>query len=491
MVKQKRKLIKTIPKYKLELRRFSQELYSKMGLSDKQIIALEALQDPNISEIAYGGGAGGGKSYLGATWLFLMAEAFPETRWFVGRKELKSLRRTTFSTFKKVFKKYNYPDSKWKYNGQDNFLQFENGSQIDFLQLMYMPSDPLYERLGSFEYTGGWIDEGGEIPFDAYDTVKTRIGRQLNDQYFGEDFLPKVLTTCNPKKNWLYHDFYKPYRDNDLPKNKVFIRSLVIDNPFIEKRYKEALEGIKDKSKRARLLEGEWEYTDDPSMLVEYDDILNVFTNEYVSDEPVNHKYITADIALQGSDKFVLGVWYDWHLVKIVVLDKSDGSEVENTIKDLARKHKVKTSNIAYDADGLGAYLRGYLGNAYPFVNNASPILKKKLNSENKPDRQEQYFREEFANLKSQCGFHLADRINDGAIYVSDWESEKQKETIIEELELLRNANYGTDRKSSLLRKEDMKGIIGRSPDYLDMMLMRSIFDLQPKTEIELPFYTG
>lgn len=45
--------------------------------------------------------------------------------------------------------------------------------RIDFLDLQYKPSDPLYERYGSIEFTGGWIEEGGEVNFGAY-TIPSR-----------------------------------------------------------------------------------------------------------------------------------------------------------------------------------------------------------------------------------------------------------------------------------------------------------------------------
>jgi len=82
--------------------------------------------------------------------------AYPGTKWFIGREELKRLRESTLITFYKVCKMFGIrKDIDFKYNG----------SRIDLLDLRFLPSDPLYERYGSIEYTGGWIDEGGENLF--------------------------------------------------------------------------------------------------------------------------------------------------------------------------------------------------------------------------------------------------------------------------------------------------------------------------------------
>jgi len=44
-------------------------------------------------------------------------------------------------------------------------------SKIDLLDLSEAPSDPLFERFGSTEYTGGWIEEAGEIVFKTWRTL--------------------------------------------------------------------------------------------------------------------------------------------------------------------------------------------------------------------------------------------------------------------------------------------------------------------------------
>ena len=38
--------------------------------------------------------------------------------------------------------------------------------------MAYQPSDPMYERFGSLEFTDGALEECGEIRFEAFDILK-------------------------------------------------------------------------------------------------------------------------------------------------------------------------------------------------------------------------------------------------------------------------------------------------------------------------------
>ena len=242
---------------------------------EKQSLALQILTDDDHVEILYGGAAGGAKSWTGAVWLLFMCLCYAGTKWFVGRAELKRITQSTYITFKRVAKMYGVPDDLWKYNGQLNYIEFWNGSRIDFLDLQFKPGDPLYERYGSIEFTGGWIEEGGEVNFGAYDTLKTRVGRCLNAEL---GLKRKLFITCNPKKNWMYDTFYKPWKTGVLLEYRYYIACLVQENPFIDPDYIEGLRSTSDKVKFERLFKGNWDYDDNPNALCSYDAICAICT---------------------------------------------------------------------------------------------------------------------------------------------------------------------------------------------------------------------
>ena len=403
-------------------------------------------------------------SWTGCVWLAFMCLTYPGTKWFIGRESLKRLRESTLITFFKVCSKYGIQrDQVFKYNGQDHFIEFENGSRIDMLDLRFLPSDPLYERYGSIEYTGGWIEEGGEINFGAYDTLKTRIGRHMNDFY---GIVRKLFISCNPKKNWMYTTFFKPAKDGSLPSHMTYLPCLVQENPFIEKDYIKALESTTDKVKKERLLKGNWEYDDNPNALCAYDTLLAIFGNDLA--QKTGKKYITADIARFGSDKARIAVWDNWTVIETLSFDISKTTEIQNAINHLRRKHVITKARTIADEDGVGGGVVDNCG-IKGFSNGG-----KTFDGEN------------YKNLQTQCGYKLAERINNNEVGFDADISQEEKDNLVVELEQLQTWEADSDGKLKLKPKEEIKKDIGHSPDWRDLFLMRSYFDYSDVNSIDI-----
>ena len=428
----------------------------------KQIQALSYLTDSNTRELFYGGAAGGAKSWTGCTWLVNMCMQYSDTRWFIGREELKRLRESTLMTFFKVCKAYGFKD--WKYNAQDHYIQFNNGSRIDLLDLKYLPSDPMYERYGSTEYTGGWIEEAGEVHFKAYETLKSRIGRQNNDKY---GIKAKIFCTLNPKKNWVHQVAWKPFKNKTLPPDRIFLQAFVQDNPFIPQSYIDNLKSITDKVQKERLLYGNFDYEDDAAALCTYDKISDIFTNTHVS---YGDRKITVDAARFGGDKIVCILWHGLR-GRIVWWSKSSLDDSLKQIEKLRIEHKCGKSDVLVDEGGVGGGLVDF-GKYKGFINNARPIASPTMSP------QDDYQPENFDMLKSQCAFRLSDKINNNEIYL-ECEDVDMRETIIEEIEQsLKQKEIDSDKKKGIVPKDKVKELLGRSPDFFDAINQRMWFEL-------------
>ena len=307
--------------------------------------------------------------------------------------------------------------------------------------------------------TRGWIEEGGEINSLAKENLKTAVGRKNNNKY---DLYPKLLITCNPKKNFLYSEFYKHHIDGTLPPDKAFIQAYAHDNIYGDQNYIKSLNNIKDRIMYERLVMGNWEYDDDQNALIDFDSINDLFTNTHV---PEGMKYITADIARFGRDKTVIIVWSGWRVIRILSIDKNKVTEAAEAIKKLKDEFKIPASQIICDADGVGSGVvdilacKEFTGNAVPFE-----VHGKKEN---------------YQNCKSQFYFNFAEKICRKEVFIAT-QSETAKRLITEELEQVKQKNPDGDGKRAIISKDEVKRILGRSPDYSDAMMLRYYFELKP-----------
>lgn len=422
-----------------------------MILTVKQTITLDALEDDSHKQIIFGGAAGGGKSQLGCYWLIKSCLKYPQTRWLMGRAVLKTLKETTLNSFYDVATRQGLKAGEhYTFNAQSNIITFFNGSQIILKDLAYYPSDANFDDLGSLELTGAFVDEANQLTQKAWSILYSRIRYKLND--YG--LIPKLLGTCNPSKGFIYDGFYKPHKDDTLANDRMFVQALVHDNPNISPHYIESLKSL-DKASKERLYYGNWDYDDNDNALIQYDHIVNLFSNSYIHN---GDSYISADIARFGKDNTVIMVWGGMICTEIHTLSKKSTVDVVAYIKHLAKQHRVPFSRIICDEDGVGGGVvdAGFKG----FVNNSKAI------------------KGNYINLKSECYYMLAEAISNGLMWVRS-ENVSVNEKLIQELSVLARHNADKDGKLAIIPKEKVKELIGRSPDISDALMMRMWFELK------------
>lgn len=426
-----------------------------MILTIKQTKALDLLEDNITNELLFGGGAGGGKSAFGCYWQIKRRLKYPGTRGVIGRASLKTLKETTLNSFFQVAAMQGLKAGlHYTINNQTNIIKFFNDSEILLKDLFNYPSDHNFDELGSLEITDAFVDETNQIVEKAWNILKSRIRYKLDEN----GLIPKIMGSCNPAKNWVYLKFYKPSKNHTLKPTSAFIQSLLTDNPFISKHYKENLLTLDNNSKE-RLLYGNWEYSDDPSDLMAFDKITDIFSNSFVSG---GEKYITADIARLGRDTTCIGLWSGFRCERIINIEKNKVTEAATEISSLSALNNVPLSNIIVDEDGVGGGVMDILG-CNGFVNNSSPLENDEGEKEN------------FNNLKSQCYFKLAEYVNKALIFVNVPDNDL-KSSIIQELEQVKQYNMDKDAKKQVLPKDKVKELLGRSPDLSDMLMMRMWF---------------
>jgi phage terminase large subunit len=424
-------------------------------LFGKQIQALQLLQDSTTNEVCYGGAARGGKSYLGCVWQVMRRIAYPGSAGLIAREELTKLKDTTLLTFFEVLKVFGIRDAV-HYNAQSMMCTFPNGSRIFFREIKYIPSDPEFDRLGSYDLTDYFIDEAQQVDSKAISVLKGRTSLLVGK---GWDTIPKALYTCNPARNWIYNDFVRPDKDGTIATHRKFIKALPKDNPHVPQSYMDNLLKA-DRITIERLYHGNFEYDDDPSVLCDYDAIMDLFTNEHVKPDD-RDKFISADLAMQGRDRFVTGLWKGKVCHVMIDKGKSTGKDIETSLQNLMNTERVPRSKVVADSDGMGAYLESYLNGIKQFHGNGKA------------------YDVQYANIKAECAYKLAELVNKREIKIIC--SEEQKERIIQEMSILKADSVDKDeQKKRIIKKDLMKELLGRSPDYLDMLIMGMYYEVVP-----------
>ena len=407
--------------------------------------------DLEVEEILYGGAKGGGKSYLGNSLIFGDAETYPGTHYFIARHNLNDLKKYNTPTVYEVYENWGVnPLHRIKYNGQDNYFQLHNKSKVFYIDCKHMPSDPDFHRFGSSQFTRGWMEEIGQMDTKAIINLSATVGRWKNDEY---NLKRKLLLTCNPNKGYAFNEFYLPTKKKQLDKLKKFVRALPTDNKYLSSDYLAALDRLPDNEKQ-RLRYGNWEYDSDPTTLIDYDTILNMYSNIFVEK---GKKYIVADVARYGSDKAIITVWDGLTLIDKVVMPISAITEIQTAIEAMRVKYEVQLSNIIVDEDGVGGGL-------------CDSLHCKGFSAQRKP-RNKAYY-----NNKSECGYKLAEIAN--MIQIKVALTAKEKEDINQELAMLKTYESDKDGKLRILPKEKIKDFIGRSPDWLDCFIMRMYYEI-------------
>ncbi len=438
----------------------------------KQIEAAEAWIDTTTQEILYGGAKGGGKSYMGCSLIFGDALIYPDTHYFIARQELIDLRKFTIPSIHERFKHWGLDIEKYAhFNGQDNVFNLYNGSKVFLIPCKETPSDPLYERFGSMQMTRGWIEEAGEVVEAAKNNLWLSIGRWKNDEY---KLKKKLLMTANPKKGWMKRDFVDPFKAGLLPPSRKYIQAFATDNTYLPEDYLKTLSEQKDSVSRQRLWEGIWDYDEDKDSLISYDALTDTFSNTITKN---GQRYMIIDVARLGRDSTVFSFFDGLELYKIEKYEKQSTTTTIQKAKDLAATHRIPYSNILIDEDGIGGSVVDGMFGVKGFVANSTALptateikmRENKVNHSLIPKRN-------FKNLKAQCGWKLAELINEHQI---SFAVPEYRDTILEEIPaILRKKNVDSESKLELRSKEDVKLEIGHSPDVGDTLMMRAWFEL-------------
>lgn len=322
------------------------------------------------------------------------------------------------------------------------------------------------------EFISWWIDQETGFPIPERDGVIRYMVRD-GENYIWGDTVEEVIE----KASYLIQPLVEKSGINakEFVKSVTFISGDIYQNRKLLETNPQYLANLmaQDDQTKAQLLHNNWKIVESDRDIYNHASFIGMFENTFSCKS--GKKYITADIALKGSDKFAVGGWDGFELIDLLIMDKSDGKQVIDGIKAMANKHQVQNSHICYDNDGVGGFIDGFIVGAIPFVNGATPVKNEK-----------------YENLKTQCYYKSGDRVNEGKYRVSEYVANKMyddkstvRQQLIKERRAIQRDKTDNDGKLKIIPKKQMKAILsGKSPDLMDMFMMREQFELKPVPKI-------
>lgn len=216
------------------------------------------------------------------------------------------------------------------------------------------------------------------------------------------------------------------------------------------------------------------EHVDNAGALFRYTSLLDVFSNT-ITKSP--EKYLIVDVADDGTDKTKFSFWEGLEEYRRETFHGLNTEAIIGQIREYQQSERIPMSQTLVDAIGVGSavasnsLLSGIIGfkSSYaPIRTDANPVLLPNVHyTKDAP------LTSEYKNLRSQCVFTLAQHVNDHKI--ASKVTGRDKEAIIEELSVYQDASTG-DGKRFATPKEDVKELIGHSPDDSDTWIMRMYF---------------
>ncbi len=333
-------------------------------------------------------------------------------------------------------------------------------------------------------YVGGWenrenyrgLTDVVHITFDEVDTLKNFFLAWI------EIFRPMFLDTAGSA------DFVgTPKKENpNLRRLEKELEGAGLfhftsaDNPHISRDELTSLEKEYEGDRGAYQQEILAEYVDNAGSLFRYTSLVDMFSNTIVK---TGGKYLIIDVADDGTDKTMFSFWDGLEAYKFEIFQGINTEQVIDKTREYAAQDQIPYSHIAVDAIGVGAgvasssMLAGIIGykSSYAAIKtDADPVRLPNVHYTSYAP-----LTSEYSNLRSQCVFTLASLVNDHKIAVSTKDT-RIKEAIIEELALYQDASKG-DGKRLATQKDDIKALLGRSPDISDTLIMRMYFVIRER----------
>ena len=497
--------VEALRKENLELKRLGRRSYNLIPQAGFQENVLTNEADIKI----VGGERGGGKtacSLIGA----LLYSDNPDINMYGFRRYEADVKRGIWKAAKQIFRGFaSFADTSFEakfYNGQGATMKMEHLADLKAVKDRFRGAEMPYiviEELAEF------TKESMSVVFDLIGSNRSTTGMPA-----------QFICTCNPvgrsnKLRWFLDWWIDPETDEAIPARSGKIRYFcrygedvmeiawgdtpeeVYENPnakrkiqsltdrpdeeyaqyitsvsFINGDYSEnKILHVTDPKYMNRIssggsksvindIRGIWRDVDDSAALITMNDMQRFFDNA----AQVNGvRCGGGDIALRD-DWLVLWAMDGMHIIDVDARKYVKSEEVVNIILDFLKRNEIPRENFAYDVNGIGNWLKQSeeMNGCFGFDNKAPAKDKTSYNTR-----------------KSECAGMLIDALQNGTISIEEsvmrktYSERRVPFTIHDKLVEERIALKWREDENpkALIKKTEMKFLLGHSPDFIEALL--------------------
>lgn len=339
------------------------------------------------------------------------------------------------------------------------------------------------------DFIDWWIGDDG-YPIKERDGIIRycyMTGNDVNETVWG-DSREEVYEKCKDDIDLLWE---KTWGDDEPPadytpqrmftKAVTFIRAELKYNRVLINSDKSYFANLAQQSEeqKARDLMGNWNFMTLGDDIIKMADLQACFDNaQQVGD---NIKRVSCDVAFTGGDQCVMWLWVGWHVQDIFVC-KLNAKDTVGVVKAKLVEWGVTENHFTYDLNGLGQTFKGFFPHAVPF-NNLEAVKPR--------------FKNVYDNVKSQCAYEFAQKVLEREISFNPsiltrkfsgkgYKNRMLKEVLQIERKCIRQDTDKMDKGWCLIKKAQMKNLVGHSPDFFEALLMRMIFEVKHSV-VEIP----
>lgn len=323
-----------------------------------------------------------------------------------------------------------------------------------------------------------WIGEDG-IPVPERDGVIRYcfMDGDTPDSIYWGDSPEEVYEQCKSIIDPLWKDEFEKLGFNKMTmfvKSVTFIKGKLEENVALLSSDPAYLANLaqQDEEQRSRDLEGNWNFKATGDDMIKMEDMERFYAAPMQLGD--GRKRVTCDVAFDGGDSLVMWLWKGWHIEDIFVCRLDSKGSVE-AVQTKLNEWGVLEEDFTYDLNGVGQTFKGYFKRAVPF-NNRESVDEKLKNV--------------YDTIKSQSAYLFAKKLINGEVSINPrlldmkfsgkgFEKVPLRQILMKERKCIRADENAADKGFCIIKKQEMKKIVGHSPDYVESLFMRMIFDIK------------